>query len=324
MTPLQLEAIVLDSIDRLQKGNPIEDDRVELKRDWPDHTKARQLAGAANKSNGDEVIYIIGADEKTGAIHPHNGTDVANWWAQMSSRFDEVSPELLRHINVPLGSGESVVALLFSTDRAPYLVKMGEGGSPERDIPFRDGTRTRSVKRAELLRLLIPQAAVPMALLLNAEAQGTWYPAHGSPMDSVSVSGNATIFLEHTSSTSILLPKHETSASLSSESIQLKMAPSLGGPRKDAPPPPLFGVHTRSDGVVATGPGVFVVHFHCSFPEDRREELSAVENWTLGLSFGIAGSSRQVTVQGRLARTPQDDSFESDYQERLATWSLSE
>ncbi|MCU1576595.1 MAG: hypothetical protein JWP70_1299 [Leifsonia sp.] len=314
----------MESIDRIRSGNNIEDDRIELKRNWPEpSTKARQLAGAANKSNGDELIYIIGVDEKTGEVHAHHDTDPATWWAQMSSRFDEVGPDLIHHINVPLGSGESVAALLFSTDRAPYLVKV-EGGNTEREIPFRDGTRTRSARRAELLRLLMPQAAVPPAMLLSAWVHADWYAATNQPRPaSIEFSGSATIFLEHISSTSILLPVHESSAVLSSAEFNLEMEMRFLDPMKDSPPPPIFGVHSRFDGVVATGPGTFSCRFSASLPEYRREELQRNEApWRLSLSFGVAGSSRQVQMDCELADAPSTFPFQSETQARIGQWSF--
>jgi hypothetical protein len=46
----------------------IEDDRVELKADWPDAEKAaRRVAGHANASGGGSVLWIIGLDEQRGA-----------------------------------------------------------------------------------------------------------------------------------------------------------------------------------------------------------------------------------------------------------------
>ena len=68
MTPQQLEALVLTAIDCVRSGGQIEDDRIEVKRDWPGISKARQLAGAANRARGDALIYLIGLDEKTGIV----------------------------------------------------------------------------------------------------------------------------------------------------------------------------------------------------------------------------------------------------------------
>jgi hypothetical protein len=52
----ELEGRTLQLMDRLIAGQPIEDDRIELKRDWPDPVKAaRILAGHANASLGERI-----------------------------------------------------------------------------------------------------------------------------------------------------------------------------------------------------------------------------------------------------------------------------
>src|SRR4029453_5337898 len=53
----------------------------------------------------------------------------------------------------------------FETDRAPYLVKSKNG---EVEIPWREATRVRSAKRADLLRLLVPRIPAPEFELCGA------------------------------------------------------------------------------------------------------------------------------------------------------------
>jgi len=318
MTPQQLEAIVLQAIDRARSGTPVEDDRIELKRKWPDPlTKARQLAGAANKANGDYVIYIIGVDEKTGQIVDHSEFDSADWWAQTSSQFDEVPPDLNRHFAVSVAPGEAVTALLFTTDRAPYLVKV-TGGNSERDLPFRDGTRTRSMKRSELLRLLIPQSTVPPALILGARASATWYAAIDDRRESFGISGVATVFLEHTASSSIFIPIHNASASLTSEG--LRFDPGLMLVTYPQETPPSFGVHNRSDGVVASGPGRFSIRFNVSLDAQDREAIRSIEHWRLTLKLPVAGSSRPIELVCEMSKRPSSFTYVSEIQEQVGNW----
>lgn len=50
-SPEQVEAWVLSIVDRVRKKQRIEDDRVELKAEWPEIAKAaRRVAGHANAS----------------------------------------------------------------------------------------------------------------------------------------------------------------------------------------------------------------------------------------------------------------------------------
>lgn len=133
-SPAQVEARVLELVDAVRRGERIEDDLVECKREWPGVEKARQLAGSANSAHDSPLLIIVGVDEDAGVVVPVDDTDPADWWSRISARFDQDTPPMLeRHLRIHVGEGQAVVALLFSTDRAPYLVKVDGGGSPERD-----------------------------------------------------------------------------------------------------------------------------------------------------------------------------------------------
>src|SRR5690606_41755239 len=56
--------------------------------------------------------------------------------------------------------GQPIVALLFDTSSFPYVVTKGDGpGAFEWEVPMREGTRTRSARRSEIVRLFTPEAA---------------------------------------------------------------------------------------------------------------------------------------------------------------------
>ncbi|WP_104136808.1 helix-turn-helix domain-containing protein [Cryobacterium sp. Y62] len=331
MKQQQLEALVIASIDRARAGNPIEDDRIEFKREWPDPTKARQLAGFANRANGNYVVYIVGASE-SGAVFALDATDPADWWAKLSSKFDGVAPDLMHHINVPTGAGESVAALLFGTDRAPYVVNAGGGGSPEREVPMRDGTRTRSARRDELLRMLVPQSSVPPALLLGSSFTAEWYPEASAREEFpnqdarpafCSLSGTALIFLEHTAASGVMLPFHAMEASLETRDRAIPLKVRLS-PQKQGESPPDFGVHARRDGVIATGPGQFPIGLSANdLGSEERDFLEGVENWTVRMKFGVIGAPRSVQVDGALSRDREFVPFQGAMQVQLARWKLS-
>ena len=88
MRPSQIEMWVLDIVDRIKDGQPIEDSRVELKREWIKPEKAaRRIAGHANAARGDNILWIIGVDEKNGVI----GVDyeeLSSWYGEAKSCFD--------------------------------------------------------------------------------------------------------------------------------------------------------------------------------------------------------------------------------------------
>ena len=144
----EIEAWALRVIDRVLAGKPVEDFRVELKGDWIDgHKAARRIAGHANAAGGESILWIIGIDEKSG-LTDIKAADFATWWAGVQSRFDGLSPTVRElHLEV---TGKALVALLFETDRAPFLVKNPAGGEISREVPWREATAVRSATRNDL------------------------------------------------------------------------------------------------------------------------------------------------------------------------------
>jgi len=150
----QLEGLVSRAIRLARSGGGKEDDRVEFKREWPTPDRSRQLAAAANKAAGELLFWVIGYDEGSGEVVKLDHTDPANWWPQMQKRFSQKSPVLARHTVVYLDDDESVVALVFTTDEVPYVVKIGD----YLEVPTREGSRTRSARRNELIDMVAPNA----------------------------------------------------------------------------------------------------------------------------------------------------------------------
>jgi len=174
MKPHEVESWALRVIDRVKKNQPVEDSRIELKAGWiPPGKAARRLAGHANAAGGTFILWLIGVDEEEGVV----GADYAEfaaWWDQVESQFDEgFTPTLSRHLNIPV-EGTTVVALLFETERAPFVVKNPaygkKGGGPvELEVPWREGTSVRSARRADLLKLLSPLQALPSFEVIGGE-----------------------------------------------------------------------------------------------------------------------------------------------------------
>jgi hypothetical protein len=303
----QLEALVLEAVGRAQSKAAIEDDRIEFKRDWPGPNKARQLAAAANRAGGDWLIYVIGVDEADGSIHSASTLDPAMWWAKMESSFDEVAPELVRHLNVQVTDTDSVVGLLFRTDRTPYVVKVANGGATEREVPIRVGTRTRSAHRHELLRLLLPSASVPRLASLGA------YLTAGSPdyiggdsETTIHVQLRFQIYFEHLTGQRTFLPLHLARADLTGGAFQ-ESAPIFYS-RATNPPVINFGVTLRGDGIELSGPGSADVQARWKYPREKLGELATVDEWRLRLEFGVAGSERNAVIETRLVgRTEEAD-----------------
>src|SRR5262249_27684039 len=122
MRQIELEGWVHRIIDRVEQGLPVEDARVELKSEWPEPSRAaRGLAGHANAAGAEAVLWVIGVDERTGAVGADR-TRVNDWLPQVYSQFESLYPQLLKDLNIPRGE-KVVVALLFDSTRAPHVVK---------------------------------------------------------------------------------------------------------------------------------------------------------------------------------------------------------
>jgi hypothetical protein len=293
MRAVQLEGLVLNAIDALRTGTGGEDDRIEFKRDWPETSKARQLAAGANRLNGELLIYVIGVDDRDGSIHPTSNVDAATWWHQFESNFDEVAPELSMHLTVRVTETESVVALAFHTDRAPYLVKVANGGATERDVPIRQGTRTRSARRHELLRLLLPHVQVPRIYPISGMLHLGQPGYYGGDSDRVvQFILQTSVFVEHPIGDPTFLPLHTSRAALilpdEHAFTQIRVARS-----EDYSP---NGVNTRSDGIEVAGHGVVVVMADWKRPREEHDYLISNSTWEVRLEFGVAGSDRRVAA----------------------------
>jgi len=165
MRKTDIEFWALNVIERVENGQPVEDDRVELKSNWVDPGKAaRRIAGHANAARGEPILWLIGVDE----INNIKGVDYheyTEWFGKVNSNFDEIAPEAVS-INIPY-KGVTILAILFDTDRAPYLVKNPSGGSIQFEVPWRDNTSIKTANRSELLRILVPTQRLPIINILS-------------------------------------------------------------------------------------------------------------------------------------------------------------
>jgi len=171
MRTSELEAWAYQIIERVRRHQPIEDDRVELKATMIEATKAaRLIAGHANQSHGEPILWLMGVDEKQGITGvPH--VEMSNWLKPYKSCFSEnVYPDLLKHAVLPVES-MSVVMLYFETERAPYVVKDKSGGHLL-EVPWRQGTNCYSATRSQLLQLLAPTIKAPAIEYMKSYAQG--------------------------------------------------------------------------------------------------------------------------------------------------------
>lgn len=158
---------------RIAIGETVEDDLLELKSDFPlPADAARRVAAQANSARGRAFLWLVGVHERKGVV-PVSRTDAATWFAEVSSHFDGSPPSLAQRV-VDTSSG-SVHVLHFTPTTPPFVVKFAtqEGRKGQtREVPWREGTSTRSATRLELLELLSKPRAAPSVRLLGATLYG--------------------------------------------------------------------------------------------------------------------------------------------------------
>lgn len=166
MRKIDVEHWVIELTDRILKKQPVEDFRVELKKEFVDdpNKMARRIAGHANAAGGDPILWVIGIDEKNSKATGVNSSDFLDWFRKIKAEFIEIWPEP-KEINVPY-NGVTLVGILFETDRAPYLIKnqsfgKAGGGPISHEVPWRSATEVITAKREHLLRILVPVVKVP-------------------------------------------------------------------------------------------------------------------------------------------------------------------
>lgn len=289
MRRVDLEVAVQRAVEDMRAGRMREDDRIEVKSDWPDTSKARQLAGAANALRGEPLIYIIGCRED-GSLSVPSPQDAESWHSAMRAAFDSPPPNLALHATVAVGDqpGESVVALLFDTDQFPYV--MSVRGQDRREVPIRVATGTESANRTQLLRILAPSVTSPRCEILDAEVRASVvdYASYGgTPLvparqarTELSMSLQFSAFIEYVGGSAATIPEHSIRARISVPGREPWVCrpevwrPFLG-PGVAPRPAPRFGVHVGDGFVVATGPGMFSAQASWSMSTDAvaRDEL---------------------------------------------------
>jgi hypothetical protein len=339
LRPQQLDMRVIELVDLVLAGGRIEDDLVECKGEWPDPQKrsvARHLGGHANKAREEPIWWIIGLEEKSHGLTSPSPIELADWWASVASCFDPPASELEHHRVVSVGEQQAVTALRFLTDGSPYVIKGGgQNGGLEREVPIRDGTRTRSARRDELLRLLVPAVGPPSAQLLSVSLNAQYYQGTQGGPDRTYLNLTATVFFQQpaVSTGVVMLPAHlmharlDFDGSIGSLRGGLRYSTSQAGglpfssgqqnqPIVVTTPTILHGVDRRTDGVVITGPGSLTVSSAPRLDGDLRSRLAAVDVVQMHLSFGVAGIERRVNLDAQL------DSAHDDQDVHRVEWRL--
>ncbi|RZS37846.1 hypothetical protein EV193_105406 [Herbihabitans rhizosphaerae] len=313
----QLEAAILLEIEHAKqhrKGR--EDSFVELKRQFPDDKRkaARQIAAICNAARGEDVLWIVGIDESTGQIHTPESTDIQDWWPGVAKYFEDVRPDMT-HLVVSVDEG-AVVGLLLETDRAPYVVRTDGRGQAQLEVPWRDGSTTRSIRRRELMRLLAPTAEIPEIEFLSAGATAEYY-IDSDPV--IRLTFHAKVFVDL--SNAVTFPRHRQRAIIQSATgepfvLNIDFAPFPQ--TRDIP-----AVHIETPTTV----NFYAMTTYSGTPEETigwAEDLGRSEELRLDMEISISGAERTVPWTARLdSRTGEEEKPAAmDRSWRIATWSI--
>jgi hypothetical protein len=293
----QLEAWVLSIVDRVRQGQRIEDDRVELKADWPDIEKAaRRVAGHANSEAGESILWVIGLKETVGVV-AFASADPAGWLRQLHAQFDGLGPSV-QTLSVPTTSGD-VYALLFDTARRPFVVKnpvhgKPDGGPVSLEVPWREGTSVRSARREDLIRLLVPPSLLPMCEILAVDASAS--RVAGPKAHVVAWSVDIQLYLTPRTSDMVVLPFHRASLELLNPGQPaLQMSNISVAPLSRFTPsgfkPDSQTIASTSSELIINGPGRVEVHGsyqESAFPLSE----NSVPGAEVRLQFVVAGDER--------------------------------
>jgi hypothetical protein len=274
MQPHQIEAWALNVIARVRARQPVEDDRVELKADWPQSEKvARQIAGHANAARGAPILWLLGVDEQRGTVPGVNYEELSSWWSKVEANFDELAPELL-HINVPVDEA-TVAALFMETTRAPFVVRNPVFGSrPDPvsfEVPWRESTSVRSARRADLLRILSPLRSLPTFDFKGGDLTIV-YQFRGDPDQKeeewLQWHLDLSFYVVPQGGASCVIPFHQCSATIETSKPQLQLAMeriSLRAPTSYGadPRPGSLTVESTYDEVLIHGPGRVLITASC-------------------------------------------------------------
>lgn len=267
----RIEAWGLEVAKRAAQGERTEDSRVELKREWPDPASAaRQIAAHANAAFGADLLWLIGLDEKVGVIGA-DATEFANWWPQVSSHFDGVAPSVI-DVNVPT-EGKAIACMLIDTSRSPFVVKNPKygqkgGGAVELEVPWREGAKTRTARRSDLVRLLVPALSRPEVEVIQGFGAVTeidpWPSQKGQE---VNLWFQITCYMYPANDLRVCIPFHKCSCSISDWNFTDKRYDGLNLKLHEPEKPQPYQEERRgtasmtstSSELFADGPGMFSI-----------------------------------------------------------------
>ena len=290
----QIEEWALTVIDHSRAGRRVEDDWVELKESFLEPAKAaRRIAGMANAARTEPFLLLIGIKECVGPVPLPDEPEFSRWWAQVASVLDP-SPPRLEHLVV-----EGVHVLYLVPDRPPYVVKHRQEPADNSglwEVPWREGTATRSARHTDLVRLLVPRARVPDFQVLRVRG-ATGFTDKREPSLSIDV----TLYVVPQTPERLVLPIHQCSMEAHWDGNEEYVALHGGliplGERKSKT------IHYGADEVVVDGPGRIRLSGFTPVPVER---VAAVKVINVRMHFDPLPESDHVTVETSISATGPD------------------
>lgn len=325
----RVEARVRQAIESKRKGPGGEDDFIEFKRDWPEDTKkfARQLAGSLNRAGSEPVLVIIGVDDRTGAVTNPPAQDMSNWWPAVTKHFNQVQPEIVKDIGVQVDEDSFVHALVISSDRAPYV--FATGADPTRfEIPIREGTRTVTARRDQIMRMLVPAVELPTIHILEAsftavtEHEVQDFDGANLQEDAMLVRGGIELFVEAGVGTAAMFPRYAIAATAKIGEQVLDLY-SDHGASQGGTPVQRAGVTDSPDGYVVAGAGSCFVSLRTS--NLAYEHFARISSYmgTIEIRLILRMAGANTAARGFLAAQRRDevlDDYPNDDQAVSARW----
>ena len=295
MTTEQIEAWARAVIDRVKRGEHNEDGRVELKAAWPSDPRdaARKIAGQANAAAPEPILLLVGVDEKKGVVGADR-LNLADWHEQVRAHFDNAAPPLLRDHAFDL-DGRTVVALLFETDAAPFVVRTGIAGAVTHEVPWREGTRTRSAGRADLLRVLSPLQRLP-------DVEIVWGRVRLHPTSRVAegelrlLDAVMCVYVVPRTTNGTIVAKHRTAIRLGLGDTRWFTLPVRFG--SDSP-----SIRIAGKDAVVEAPGAMTIEAGGHYK--NADSIPTPDLITLITNFRVAGTAATIPLEIRLRRSDE-------------------
>jgi hypothetical protein len=290
--PSEIEEWALRVLDLIAAGGRVEDDLVELKREWPSDPSrsARRIAAQANAARGEPFLWLIGVDERTGEIIPP-ADDPAQTWERLKAEFDGQPPRLAL-VNV-----RGVHAYCFEPNLPVYVVRAGSNLSmTQLEVPWREGTRVRCATQADLIQVLTPPTQRP-----EIEVREPRLRAIVSANPSiVTLKALASIFVIPPTTDQIVVPYHRCRCNIALDGSPAD-PPHLNLYCEQAPGPQSPNVSVTSTELSCRGPGHARLRINTSMPRDT---IWPTREITLHLQFAIVPGNGVVPVTLALPALP--------------------